>query len=99
METLQELILTGRIVDIMLVFIILEILVVLVIRNYRGGAVPPLPLLVNIGAGGSLMLALRVALTGSAWPLLAACLVSALIFHVLDLYLRWQAPVPSSQDH
>jgi len=60
METLQELILSGRIVDVMLVFIFLEIVVVLVIRNYRGGAVPPLPLLINIGAGGSLMLCLPV---------------------------------------
>ena len=97
METLQEMILSGRIVDVMLVFVVLEIVVVLTIRQRRGGGVPSLPLLINIGAGGSLMLALRVSLTGGGWHLLAAFLVAALVFHVLDISLRWEAPVSADR--
>jgi hypothetical protein len=93
MQTLQELIQSGRIVDVMLVFIALEIVMVLAIRRSRGGGVPALPLLINIGAGGSLMLALRVALTDGGWQTLTACLLAALVFHVLDLLARWEAPL------
>lgn len=84
MQALQELIQSGRIVDVMLVFIALEIVIVSVLRRSRGGGVPALPLFINIGAGGSLRLALRVALTNGGWQTLTACLLAALVFHVVD---------------
>ena len=59
--------------------------------------VAPLSLLVNIGAGGSLMLALRANLTGAGWTWVAFFLVAALVFHVSDLLVRWERPVTSNQ--
>lgn len=92
MQTLQNLVESGRIVDVMLAFIILEIVVLSIIRQRRGGGVAALPLIVNIGAGGSLMVALRFALAGHSWLAITACLLAALVFHVADIRLRWEAP-------
>ena len=74
----------------MIAFILIEIVAIAVYRRLRGGAIPLLPLLVNIGAGGSLMLALRANLSGAGWEWVAVFLVAALVFHVSDLALRWQ---------
>ncbi len=92
MAVLESLVSSGRIVDLMLVFVALEVVAILLYRARRGGGVPPWPLLANVGAGGSLMLALRAGLGGAGWTLVALCLVSALAFHVLDLALRWERP-------
>lgn len=90
MGLLQDLLTSGRIVDLMLGFVVLEIVALSLLRRRFGGGIPTLPLLVNIGAGASLMLALRAELTGSGWRWVAACLVAALVFHVWDLWLRWR---------
>jgi hypothetical protein len=90
MELLEKLVTSGRIVDLMLLFIVIEIGLLLLIRRATGRGIAPLPLLTNVGAGGSLMLALRADLTGAGWVWVAGFLVIALIFHVSDLALRWQ---------
>jgi hypothetical protein len=97
MQALQNLVESGRIVDLMLAFIFLEIVVLGLIRQRRGGGVAALPLIINIGAGVALMLALRFALTDSTWLPVSACLLAALAFHGADVALRWERPVGS--DH
>ena len=87
---LEELISSGRIVDYMLGFVVLEVLALLTIRRLRGTGIATLPLLTNIGAGCSLMLALRADLTGSGWGIVAVFLVLSLVFHISDLSLRWR---------
>ena len=87
---LENLIVTGRIVDIMIAFVVVEVVVLLLVHRYTGKGIAPLPLLLNIGAGGSLMLALRAVFAGAAWWLVAACLVASLVFHVADLAQRWR---------
>ena len=89
MAILESLILSGRIVDLMLVFIMLEIILFAWLRRRRGFSLPAL--LVNVGAGGSLMLALRASLTDAGWHWIAMFLVSALAFHVADVAGRWRA--------
>jgi hypothetical protein len=89
MTSIEELIQSGRIVDIMILFILLEIVLVEAWRRRHGRGVATLPLLVNIGAGGSLMLALRASLMGSGWQWVAVFLVASLVFHVADLRVRW----------
>lgn len=96
MATLEAIVTSGRIVDLMLLFIGIEIVALLAFRRRTGGGIAPMPLLTNIGAGGSLMLALRAELTGTGWPWVAAFLVVALVFHVVDLALRWQRPARSN---
>ncbi len=90
MSNLEELILSGRIVDLMLVVISVEVIAVLLYRRLRGGGIAALPLLMNVGAGGSLMVALKFALSGAPWTWLAGSLIASLVFHVTDQALRWQ---------
>lgn len=86
---LEELITTGRIVDIMIAFVIIEVVLLLVFERVTGRGVPPYSLLVNVGAGGSLMLALRAVFSDADWTIIAACLLAALVFHTLDIIQRW----------
>lgn len=90
MQLLESLIASGRIVDIMVAVIALEVVAVLVFRRLYGGGIPAVPLLLNVGAGGSLMLALRAALGESGWQWIAAFLVASLVFHVADQFQRWE---------
>ena len=90
---LQSLIDSGRIVDLMLTVLAVELVVVQIYRRRAGGGIGFLPMLLNLGAGGSLMLALRAALI-SAGPLwIAVFLLSSLVFHVADQAARWESPV------
>lgn len=86
-----EFIRSGAIVDFMLVFVAVEVTVLIALYRLRGFGLAPTALLLNIGAGTSLMLALRATLYGHDWPLIALWLVSALIFHVSDLAYRFRA--------
>ena len=87
---LEELIVSGRIVDIMIGFVIVEVAGLILYRRFTGRGVAPYSLLVNVGAGGSLMLALRAVYTEASWTVVATCLVSSLVFHALDIADRWQ---------
>ena len=89
MSVIEDLIASGRIVDLMLAFVALEIVVLLIYRARTGRGIPALPLLLNIGAGGCLMLALRATVAEAGWQWIAACLIGALVFHVADLGQRW----------
>ena len=88
---LKDLILSGRIVDIMIVFVVVEVLLLLVYERVTGRGVAPYSLLVNVGAGGSLMLALRAVFSEADWTIIAACLVASLAFHTLDILERWRS--------
>lgn len=59
-------------------------------RLSRGRGVAPKSLLANMAAGSCLLLALRAALTGAEWGLVAGCLLAGLIAHLVDLSIRWQ---------
>ncbi len=90
--SLEQLITSGRIVDIALTVMFVELVAVTIYRRRSGGGIAFAPLMANIGAGGSLMLALRASLTGSGWVWVAVFLVSSLVFHVADVALRWESP-------
>ena len=87
---LDQLIASGRIVELMGAFVALEVIALLVWRARTGGGIPAASLLANIGAGGSLMLALRASLTDAGTSAIAAWLLAALVCHVADLALRWR---------
>ncbi len=92
MELLESLISSGRIVDIMLAVMAVEVVAVTLYRRATGGGIAFVPLVLNIGAGGSLMLALRAALTEAGIETIATWLVASLIFHVADQARRWSPP-------
>lgn len=91
MQTIEEFVLSGRVVDVMLGLMLLEVVVFRVPRIRAALGQRALPLLFNAGAGVSLMLALRTTLTGGSWLVLAACLLAAGCFHALDVFLRWRS--------
>ena len=76
------------VIDAILVFVAVEAAVL----TRRGRlVVPPVArrgLLANLASGGALLLALRSALNGAAWPITAACLLAALIAHLVDVGSR-----------
>lgn len=86
----SDIISSGRIVDIMVVFVIIEVVVLIFYWRRTGRGVPTVPLLANVGAGGSLMLALGATLKGFDAHVIALCLVSSLVFHLTDLAIRWK---------
>ncbi|MEL6950477.1 MAG: hypothetical protein AAGM16_10250 [Pseudomonadota bacterium] len=90
MELLQELVESGRIVDIMLVVIVLEIAALIGYRVVTGKGLSVPSIILNVGAGGSLMVALKLLYDGVGWQLIAAALVASLLFHTGDLVYRWR---------
>lgn len=81
---------SGGIVDAILLAVALEAALLLWYRHRTGRGVPPADLLAMLAAGACLMLALRAALVGAAWPWIAACLAGSLATHLLDLGRRWR---------
>ena len=79
---------SGRIVDGILVLVAIEALVLLGVRARWGRGPAPMALLSNLASGAALMLALRAALTGVAWPGIAAWLIVALGAHLVEMMLR-----------
>ncbi|MEM9171634.1 MAG: hypothetical protein AAGA84_02905 [Pseudomonadota bacterium] len=91
MDTLIGWIESGTIVDVMLVVVAIEIVVLAAFRLTTGKGISLAALLLNIGAGGSLMVALKLVFSQAGWQWVAMALVASLIFHVSDLAWRWRA--------
>lgn len=90
MQILIDLIESGRIVDIMLLVVGVEIIALLAYRHFTGRGISKAALLLNVGAGGSLMVALKMVFADAAWQWIAAALIMSLVFHVSDLAYRWR---------
>ncbi|MFO1160365.1 MAG: hypothetical protein U1E60_16115 [Reyranellaceae bacterium] len=86
---MQELFASGRVVDLILVLMIAEAVVLGLLYRRTGRGVALRALAGVLLAGGFLLLALRAALTGAAWPWVAAFLVLGLLAHLADLAARW----------
>jgi uncharacterized membrane protein YjjB (DUF3815 family) len=86
---IDELVNSGRIVDIMLLVLVVETAILAVYRQRTRRGIPIASLVANFGAGGSIVLALRAVLADQPAAIIAACLVASLGFHVADLALRW----------
>lgn len=88
-EAMNDLFQSGRVIDGIIALLLLEGLILYRYhhRTRRGPALPDIMTLVLSGV--CLLLALRLALSGAAWPWLAAALLGALAAHLADLYRRW----------
>lgn len=89
MEALEQFVMSGRIVDLMLAVLVIEVAWLAWRRHRHGGGLPLISLVTNAGAGGSLMLALKAVLTNAGLAWILAALLASLVFHAADLYLRW----------
>jgi hypothetical protein len=86
-----ELFASGRAVDAILVFMLIEyVALILLLKKFNGGA-SIAALLANLSAGAALLLSLRAALTGSPWQIVSLWLLLALFAHAADMKLRWGA--------
>ena len=80
------------IVDAILCLIVLEAGALLLLHRARGAGLPPGLVLSTLVPGFFLLLAMRLALDGSAWFLVCGALFLALCAHVMDLRTRWSRP-------
>ena len=87
---MAELFASGRIVDLIVALVVLEALLLLALRARSGRGPTPGALLSNLAAGAALMLAVRAALTGAAWPAIAAWLLAALVAHLAEMAIRFR---------
>jgi len=80
-----ELFTSGRVVDLILIFIFLEAVFIAIHRGKTGRGVRLREVASGILSGVFLLLALRCALVGERWPWIATWLLAALIAHFADL--------------
>ena len=87
--------------DAIVVLMALEAVALLAVRRLLDRGPPALAILASLAAGLFLLLALRAALTGAGWPVMAGALAAALFAHLLDLKLRWPAgtDTPAQRAH
>jgi hypothetical protein len=81
--------LDGRAVDLIIALVAIEGCGILAWRAMTGRGPPAAIILPNLLAGASLLLALRVALTGASPGAIAICLAAAFAAHGADLAMRW----------
>lgn len=83
---------SPMVLDLILASVCVEAVALLIYHRLTGGGVAPGPLLASLGAGASLILALRIAVSAgsstSHW--IAVCLLVSLLAHLSDLTQRWQ---------
>jgi hypothetical protein len=73
---------SGHAIDVVLVFMTLEALILIVWKQ------PPLTVALTILPGAAMMLALRAAMTGGSWQIIAVWLTVSLPLHLADLRHR-----------
>lgn len=88
---MQNLVASGRIVDLILLFMLVEVAVLLAYRRLTGRGLKLLDLGLLLLPGLFLLLALRAGLTGGAWTVVLAWLGAALLAHLADLSRRMRS--------
>jgi hypothetical protein len=87
---LASLFLTPHLVDLILTFTAVEAAALALWHRWTGRGLSPAAIGLMLLPGICLMLALRAALVGSAWPWVPAALAAALVAHLADLRNRWR---------
>jgi len=87
---------SGQIVDFILMIVIVEVIALTLYWWKTGNGLSFSVLVPMVGAGTCLMLAMRAVLVGSPIHILAFWLLCSLVFHVIDLRIRWSSGNASS---
>ncbi|WP_088347915.1 MULTISPECIES: hypothetical protein [Rhodomicrobium] len=82
---MEQLFLSGRIVDLILALMLAEFAGLWIYTRRKGLGMEALGLVGYLLSGAFLLLALRVALTGGNWVWIAAFLLAAFAVHLADL--------------
>ncbi len=81
---------SGRIVDLILIFTVIEVVLLEAYRRRTGRGIGLRDLVPNLSSGACLLLALRCAMADTWWGWIGLCLFASLVAHVLDLHRRWK---------
>jgi len=84
---MQEFILSGQAVDVVLLVIAIEFLVLIALRR-RAWRRASIDLVFALMPGALLLLAVRFALTGADWSWVALAIALSFPFHLVDLVRR-----------
>jgi hypothetical protein len=87
---MAELFASGRLVDLILVVVAIEVTLLVIYWRSTGRGVSSSDLLPNLCAGAFLLLALRLSLGSAGWQLCCASLAAAGVAHLVDLKRRWR---------
>ncbi|WP_439595410.1 hypothetical protein [Falsiroseomonas sp.] len=79
---------SGRVADLVLAVLVAEAALLFAWHRRSGRGLRPAALAGLVLPGVAFALALRAALTGAGWGLVAAALLAALATHVFDLAVR-----------
>lgn len=85
---MQDFFASGRAADLLLLVLLVEAMVLFRWHRRSGRGLPPAALAGLVLPGIAFALALRAALTGAGWPLVALALVAAGATHAFDLVVR-----------
>lgn len=85
---------SGRVVDLALLLLAIELVVLLVYRKRTGHGAAARDVIPAIAAGACLLLALRAALTDAPAIWIALAMGAALPAHLLDLHQRRRREAP-----
>lgn len=88
---MESLFASGRIIDLILVLVALEIAALPWLLRRLASQTTLADLLPNILAGAALLLAVRLSITGIGWTWIGATLFTALLAHLWDLGKRLAA--------
>lgn len=78
---------SGHAVDLILFVLVVEAVVLMTI-GWRGRRWSAVEVLLALGPGACLLLAVRGALTDAAWPLIASALAASFPLHLADVMRR-----------
>ena len=87
---MEEFILSGQAIDLVLLVIALEFVGLLMLRRKSWRRAGP-DLFLALMPGVLLLVALRLALTGAGWEWIALAVASSFPFHIADLVRRHSA--------
>ena len=93
---LQAWVVGGGLIDTIIAITLLEAAILLLYHHQTKRGLAPRDYLLNVLSGLSLMLALRCALAGSVWYVMATFLTAAGLAHVADIILRLQQRAQTS---
>jgi hypothetical protein len=82
---MRALFVSPHLIDVILLFTVLEGIILVSLRRLEGRAV-----VLMLLPGACLMLAIRSVLAGAPWPWLPLALVGALLTHLADVAARWR---------
>ena len=77
-------------IDGILALLAIETLFLVGLRAWWGVGPASASTIANAMAGAALLLAMRAAIAGAAFPIISACLLGALAAHLADLKARWR---------